>query len=193
MQGPETRASLIASLNNPASEEAWAEFAAVYRPLIIRVATAKGLQHADAEDLAQETMAIVGRSIGSFDPKAKGSFRGWLRTITRNLVVNYLSREKEPRGSGDSKVQAMLVQQAAPQGPTATLFDLELRRMQFHAAAAVVRGQVSESTWDTFRMTAIERISISDVAQKLGKSQGAVRMARCRVMTRLREEVQKEM
>lgn len=97
MQDPETRASLIASLNQPASEEAWAEFAAIYRPLIIRVATAKGLQHADAEDLAQETMAIVDRSIRSFDPNAAGLFRGWLRTITRNLIVNHLTRAKEPK------------------------------------------------------------------------------------------------
>ena len=191
MQDPETRASLIASLNEPASEEAWTEFAAIYRPLVIRVATARGLQHADAEDLAQEVMAIVGRSIGSFDPTATGSFRAWLRTITRNLVVNHLSRGKEPMGSGDSKVQAMLAQQPASDGPTATLFDLELRRTHFHAAANSVRGQFSESTWAAFWLTAIERLSIAEVAQKLGKSEGAVRMSRCRVMTRLREEVQK--
>ena len=190
MQGPETRASLIASLNEPASEEAWAEFAAIYRPLIIRVATTRGLQYADAEDLAQETMAIVGRSICSFDPKATGSFRGWLRTITRNLVINHLSRGKEPLGSGDSRVQAMLAQQPAPDNPTATLFDSELRRTQFQAAAAAVRAQVNESTWDAFRLTAIDRLPISTVAQQLGKSEGAIRMARCRVMTRLREEVQ---
>ena len=48
--GPETRASLLARLNDPISDEAWREFAAIYRPLIIRVAVARGLQHADAED-----------------------------------------------------------------------------------------------------------------------------------------------
>lgn len=191
LQGPETRASLIASLNQPASEEAWTEFAAIYRPLIIRVAIAKGLQHADAEDLAQETMAIVGRSISSFNPNAAGSFRGWLRTITRNLVVNHLTRGKEPTGSGDSNVQAMLDQLPTPDGPTATLFDFELRRAQFQIAAAAVRVQVNETTWDAFRLTAIERLPIANVAQQLGKSDGAVRMARCRVMTRLREEVKR--
>ena len=65
----------MASLCDPASEEAWSEFAGVYRPLVIRVARAKGLQHADAEDLAQDVLATVGRAIESFDPDADGSFR----------------------------------------------------------------------------------------------------------------------
>ena len=48
MQGPETRESLLARLNSPQSDEGWREFAAIYRPLVYRVAKAKGLQHADA-------------------------------------------------------------------------------------------------------------------------------------------------
>ncbi|TWU58987.1 ECF RNA polymerase sigma factor SigE [Rubripirellula tenax] len=187
MQGPETRASLIASLNQTASREAWDEFAAIYRPLIIRVASAKGLQHADAEDLAQEVLAIVGQKIGDFDLDHGGSFRGWLGTITRNLVVNHLSRGKGPIGSGDSAVQAWLQQIPQPADPTATLFDLELRRCQFQAAAEKVRPQFSEATWDAFWLTAVKRVSIAEVAKLLDKTEGAVRMARCRVMTRLRE------
>lgn len=190
LQDPETRASLIASLVEPASQEAWVEFAEIYRPLIVRVALAKGLQYADAEDLAQETMAIVGKSIASFDTAAVGSFRGWLRTITRNLVVNHLARGKETIGSGDSKVHAMLGQHPASDEPTATLFDFELRRTVFHAAADRLRPQFSDATWASFWLTAIERIPIAEVARQLGKSEGAVRMARCRVMTRMREEVQ---
>lgn len=192
LQEPKTRASLIAKLNLPNSGEAWSEFVAIYRPLIVRVAVARGLQHADAEDMAQETLSIVGHSIDSFRPEGDGSFRGWLRTITRNLVVNHLTRRKEPAGSGDSKVQAMLAQQPAAEGETATLFDLELRRSQFHAAAEKVRPQFSEATWAAFERTAIDRKSIAEVAAELDKSEGAIRMARCRVMTSLREEVQRQ-
>ena len=67
MNGPETRESLLASLKGPVAGERWREFAAIYRPLIFRVAVAKGLQHADTEDLTQEVMAVVERSLGSFD------------------------------------------------------------------------------------------------------------------------------
>lgn len=190
MQGPETRASLLASLNESASHEAWDEFTAAYRPLIVRVALAKGLQHADAEDLAQEVLAIVGQKIGEFDTSKAGSFRGWLGTITRNLVVNHLTRGKGPIGSGDSAVDAMLQQVPDESDATATAFDLELRRVQFRAAAETVKKQFSESIWQAFWLTTVERLSVAEVAERLGKSEGAIRMAKCRVMTRLREHAQ---
>lgn len=192
LQGPKTRTSLIASLSQPASREAWVEFSTIYRPLIVRVATAKGLQHADAEDLAQDVLAIVGRKIGDFELERPGSFRGWLGTITRNLVVNHLSRNKGPIGSGDSAVLMMLQQIPQSADPTATLFDLELRRFQFQTAAAEVKTHFSEATWDAFWMTAVERKSIGDAAKLLNKTEGAIRMARCRVLTRLRETAQRD-
>jgi RNA polymerase sigma factor (sigma-70 family) len=130
LQGPETRLSLLAKLNDPASEEAWAEFASIYRPLVYRVARAKGLQHADAEDMAQQVLAVVGSAIGRFDADGDGSFRGWLFTITRNLVVNHLTRgplsgKKGPIGSGDSDVHNLLLQHPAAEARTASLFRME--------------------------------------------------------------------
>ena len=56
MEYPDTRASLIVRLKDRADEEAWCEFVEVYRPLIYRLACRKGLQHADAEDLAQQVL-----------------------------------------------------------------------------------------------------------------------------------------
>ncbi len=193
MQGPETRASLIGRLHDPASNEAWTEFAGLYRPLVIRVARGKGLQHADAEDLAQEVLAVVGRAIRSFDPDADGSFRGWLLKITRNLCINHLTRrsplgKQGPIGSGDSKVHRMLLQHPADEA-TITLFDLEHRRLQFRQAADQLQSKFSESTWMSFWLTAVEGQSIESVAERLGKSSGAVRVARCRVLARLKDTV----
>ncbi|MBB3207388.1 RNA polymerase sigma-70 factor (ECF subfamily) [Rhodopirellula rubra] len=185
MQGPETRTTLIGKLNEPASEEVWREFVTIYQPLVIRVSMAKGLQHADAEDLAQEVFSIVKRSITSFRSRGSGSFRAWLFRITRNLVVNQLTRCKGPVGSGDSHVQQWLSQQPERDNETASLFDLELHRQQLQRAADEVRPLVEPDTWDAFWMTAVEGKSISDVARSLGKSEGAVRMAKCRVTARL--------
>ncbi len=81
LQGPQIRASLIASLNDAASDEAWHEFAAVYRPLVIRVARAKGMQHADADDLAQDVRSAVGKAVSSFVSTGEGSFRRWYHQI----------------------------------------------------------------------------------------------------------------
>lgn len=193
MQGPETRESLLTSLNGPAAAEAWEEFTSIYRPLIFRVAVAKGLQHADAEDLTQDVLAAVQRSLNSFDPTL-GGFRSWLYQITRNLVVNSLTRGLGPSrkvaiGTGDSAVQDLLAQHPASDDPTATLFRMEYRRECFQQAAACIRSEFSQTTWSAFWLTAVDLQSIEAVAQQLGKSQGAVRVARCRVLDRLRNFV----
>lgn len=191
MDGPETRESLLASLNGPLANEAWREFAAIYRPLVYRVAVAKGLQHADAEDLSQEVLAVVERSLDSFDA-SRGAFRSWLYQITRNLVVNHLTRGRGPVGAGDSQVDRILAQYPAAGEDTATLFRLEYRRIRFQQAARLARAEFQESTWRAFWWTAVELRSIASVAEQLGKSEGAVRVARCRVLTRLRAIVSEQ-
>ncbi len=194
MQGPETRVSLIGKLGGSASDEAWAEFTALYRPLVIRVALAKGLQHADAEDLAQDVLATVGRAIGSFDPSADGSFRGWLFKITRNLCVNHLTRgpfsgKRGPIGSGDSDVQRMLMQLPSDEA-TVTKFTTEHRRLRFQQAAEELKSSFSNSTWLSFWFTAVDGRSIDSVAKELEITNGAVRVARCRVLARLKATIQ---
>ncbi len=188
LQGPETRESLIGRLREPASDDAWAEFAGLYRPLVIRVARAKGLQLADAEDLAQDVLATVAKAINSFDSNADGLFRGWLFKITRNLCVNHLTRRKGPSGSGDSDMQRMLQQYPADEA-TITLFQLEHRRLRFRQAAEQIKSQFNEPTWLSFWMTAVEGRSIESVAKELGKSNGAVRVARCRVLAKLKDSL----
>ena len=190
MTEPETRPSLIAQLTDPAAEQAWSEFHRLYRPLVYRTARARGMQHADAEDLVQEVMTLVGKAVSRFDPSGSGSFRGWLYTITRNCVVNSISRNRGPIGTGDSDVRKLLHEQPAEDEPTATVFRIEYRRLRFHEAAAKLQERFTPTTWRAFWLTAVEQRSIAEVAQQLGKSEGAIRMARCRVIAQFREEVE---
>lgn len=201
MNGPETRESLLASLNGTANgaggnagdrttdrqHDGWDEFTAIYRPLIYRVAVAKGLQHADAEDLTQDVLLVVRRSVNSYD-STRASFRSWLYAITRNLVVNHLTRRREPAGSGDSRI-AQLISQQPGQGDTATLFRLEYRRACFQRAAEQAESEFHDDTWQAFWRTAVQQESIGRVAAELGKTNGAVRVARSRVLGRLRQIV----
>ena len=60
---PETRDSLLARIGGPRDEEAWREFVTIYRPVVYRLARRRGLQHEDAEDLAQQVMISVRRAI----------------------------------------------------------------------------------------------------------------------------------
>ena len=104
MTVPETRPSLLLRLRDARDQQAWGQFWEIYQPLILRLVRQKGLQDADAREVTQEVLLAVSKAVGAWDANpARGSFRGWLATIARNLVVNFLIRQsRHPRGTGNS-------------------------------------------------------------------------------------------
>ena len=141
---PTTRASLLLRLCDSEDHEAWVEFVTLYEPVIYRLLRRHGLQDADARDVMQELLLAVSRSIDRWDPaKECGSFRGWLRRVARNLVINWLKqRGRRVVATGGSDLQSMLDMLPAADEPDTVEFDRELRRALFHRAAERVRGEV---------------------------------------------------
>jgi RNA polymerase sigma factor (sigma-70 family) len=188
---PTTRASLLLRLCDSEDHEAWVEFVILYEPVIYRLLRQRGLQDADARDVLQELLVAVSRSIDRWDPaKDRGSFRGWLRRVARNLVINWLKQPgRRVTARGGSDLQPMLDLLPAADEPDTVEFDRELRRALFRRAAEQVRGEVQPATWQAFWATAVAGTSPADVAAKLGMTSGAVRVAKCRVLNRLRVAV----
>ena len=60
---PNTRPSLLVRLRKPHDERAWAEFVEIYEPLVYQLARQRGLQDADARELAQEVFVAVTSAI----------------------------------------------------------------------------------------------------------------------------------
>lgn len=187
---PETRPSLLLRLADRADQVAWNEFAMIYAPVIHRLALRRGLQHADADDLTQQVLTAVAKAIDRWqvDP-ARGSFRTWLHTIARNLIINALTRAAPDRATGHAATQLHLHTIPAPDGPTSDQLRLELRREIFRWAASRVRSEFTPSTWNAFWLSAVQQQDINAVAGQLNLSSGAIYAARSRVMKRLKEKV----
>jgi RNA polymerase sigma factor (sigma-70 family) len=187
---PETRPSLLLRLADRADQAAWNEFAQIYAPVIHRLALRRGLQYADADDLTQQVLAAVAKAIDrwQFDP-SRGSFRTWLHTIARNLIINALTRAAPDRATGDAAMADRLQAQPAPDGPASDQLRLELRREIFRWAANQIRREFADSTWQAFWLTAVEEQSIVAASKELKMSAGSIYAARSRVMKRLKEKV----
>ncbi len=181
-------------LSNRQDIEAWDQFVEIYQPFVFRLVRSKGFQDADANDIVQEVMLAVSKAIHRWeaDP-AKGRFRDWLFRIARNLMINFLTRRKhQPFRVGPGMLVEFLAQQlerGEPSVEASREFDLEYRRELFLIAAERVSQSVRPKTWDAFRLTSIEQRSIKEVAQDLQMTEGAVLVARCRVLARMRELV----
>jgi RNA polymerase sigma factor (sigma-70 family) len=184
-EAADTRRSLLARLQHN-DEGSWAEFTTIYQPAIFRLAMKKGLQHADALNVAQDVLAKVHQSIESWDPDAsKGSFRGWLFRITFNTSINALQKLARSQATGDTQVLDKLAQ--LPGRDDASLFRAEYRRELFRYAASTVRGEFSDASWKAFWMTSVDGADAKSAAAELGISLGALYTAKCRVLSRIRQ------
>ena len=192
MTAPQTRPSLLLRLQSAGDQQAWGEFLEIYQPLIFRLTRQRGLQEADAREVTQEVLIAVAGAIGRWQTdSARGSFRGWLATIVRNLVVNFLIRQnRHPRGTGNSDFARWLNEVPAADSGESRLFDLEHRRQVFLWAAELIESEFRPETWRAFWETSVAGRSIEAVASELNMSAGAVYVARSRVMKRLRMKVE---
>ena len=185
---PETRDSLLVQVRSPGNREAWDQFVQIYRPVIYRLARSRGLQDADAQDLAQQVLIAVASAIATWEKSDEQiRFRHWLRRVARNAIVNALSRRPFDRAVGGSSAQTFLEDQHGDSPQSDAEIELEYRRELYLRAARQVRVDVEPETWRAFELTVIQEMNMDEAALALNKSIGAIYVARSRIMQRLRE------
>jgi RNA polymerase sigma-70 factor (ECF subfamily) len=183
-----TRPSLLIRIRDSGDRQAWSEFVGIYAPLVYGFARKHGLQSADAADLTQDVMRAVAGAADRFryDPQ-RGSFRGWLFTVVRNRLRNFLVlQSRHAQAAGGPEAQKVLDAVAAPDDAE-SLWQREYEQRLFDWAAEQVRQDCEDRTWQAFWRTAVDGQSGQEVARALGMSAAAVYLAKRRVMDRLKE------
>ncbi|MBY0523838.1 MAG: sigma-70 family RNA polymerase sigma factor [Gemmataceae bacterium] len=192
VNSPATRASLLVRLRDPQDRDAWQQFFQVYSSVVYGFARRRGLQDADAADLMQDVLRRVASAAGKldYDPR-RGTFRGWLFTVTRNRLYDFLNRrQKQVQAAGGSDMQERLDGQAATANNADPLWDQEYQRGVAYWAMERIRPEFQEKTWQAFWLTAVDGKTPQEVAGQLQMSAGAIYVAKSRVLARLRTEVQ---
>jgi RNA polymerase sigma-70 factor (ECF subfamily) len=181
--------------------EAWRKFCAFYGPVVYRWARRSELQPEDAADIVQEVFCSAASSIGLFNHSgSKAAFRGWLRTITRNKIVDHVRKQ----ASSPIKASAAIERLAGPEDnheneedvsedeigeDNASEDDLLVVSTVVRRAIDLMQTEFEETTWRAFWQTAVEGRSGADVAENLGLTIGAVYKSKSRVLRKLRDEL----
>jgi len=190
---PLTRVSLLTRIKDGSDVDAWREFVQLYGPVVYGFARKRGLQDADAADLMQEVLRSVARNADKmeYDPR-RGTFRGWLYTVTRNKIYNFLSSQRNrPKGTGDTGAQERLDSIPDRVNDREDDWELEYQRQLSAKAMELVKPEFQANTWKAFWGTAVEGRAAQEVGAELKMTPGAVYVAKSRVLARLRDEVQK--
>lgn len=163
----------------------------IYQPVILSIAQRRGLQYADAMEVAQDVLSRIASKIATWQPDPnRGSFRGWLYQITRNLTVDHLRRQgRHAPNAGDFDWASL----PDPSRDESAEFRSEFERRLFGWAAAKVKSGFADDNWQAFWLTTVESERIEDVAERLGISRGKVYVARSRVMARIAQVIRERL
>src|SRR5436190_13485470 len=191
-----TRYSLLSRLQNWDDQESWKDFFDTYWRLIYSAAVNSGLSEAEAQDVVQETVICVAKDIQKFKrDRAKGSFKGWLRNLTRWRIRDQL-RKRIPRGlethepTQPESQQATLEELAGAYGSELEEhWEKEWQENLFDAAVDRVKRQVKEEQFQMFDLYVMKKWPVGKVAETLGVHSGQVYLAKHRIGSLIKKEV----
>jgi RNA polymerase sigma-70 factor (ECF subfamily) len=171
-------------------QPAWERLVGLYTPLVYRWCRSGGVEVADVEDVGQEVFQAVARKVRDFHrDRAGDSFLGWLRTITRHKVHDYLRvRAGQAVGEGGSDALTQLQQVPAPPEDSSGSCPPEEAQLLYRRAVELIRADFNEQTWEAFRRVVLEGRSAAEVAAELGVTVNVVYLAKSRVLKRLHDE-----
>lgn len=186
---PTTSLTLLERLRSR-EQDAWGRMLHLYAPLVRGWCHHQGVHGADADDVAQDVFQAVVTGLEQFQKTRAGdTFRGWLRGITRHKLADFFRRRgAQPQAQGGTAAGEQLQQVAQAEVMLPEETPQEVSEL-YQRALELVRSEFEESSWRAFWRTAVDGQPPADVAAELGMSPPAVRMAKSRVLHRLKQEI----
>lgn len=197
-----TRPSLLARLRNADDskgwQQGWEEFYLRYHPVIYRHALKQGLPEADAEDVVQEIVIGLARSLPQFqyDPKVC-SFKTWLFRVARNKIVSHLRKRgrqsRSPVGGMETEHDPEALAEVAddnvltPDKEWDLMWEANLRRV----ALEHVKNRVKPMTMRLYLHHVVDGHSVDATVICFGASPEAVHLAKHRVQKMVDETLER--
>lgn len=185
-----TRVSLLGRIrDDPQDQAAWGEFVDLYGPRVYQWCSRRGLSHDDAQDVTQNVLVKLSRHLKDFRYDQSGSFRGWLHTVTSNVLNDYLRSlyRRADAAEGGSVIVSKLESVEAKEDLKSILeeiFDFELMR----EAMRRVKKRIKPERWLAFELTALKGLDGTAAATAIGIPVATVYSSKSQVLKQLRIE-----
>jgi RNA polymerase sigma factor (sigma-70 family) len=192
-----TRRTLLSRLKNWNDHESWKLFFDTYWKLIYNAAVRAGLTEAEAQDVVQETVISVSKSMPNFRyDEANGSFKGWLLRLTNWRIMDQLRKrpieiQHRNRGSGPSGTTATVERIPDPASLEAfqAAWDQEWESNLFEAAIERVKRKVDPKLYQIFDLYVCKKWPVSRVATELRISRARVYLSKHRIGKLVKMEI----
>jgi len=193
-----TRYSLLSRLEDRGDQESWRDFFDTYWRLIYSVAIKSGLTEAEAQDVVQETIISVARDIHKFKrDRSLGSFKGWLRNLTRWRIADQLRKRTRASWGDAPKTGADPprpdpAEIPDPAGATADIaWEEEWQANLLKAALEKIKPRIKEEHYQIFDLYVLKQWPVGNVARVLGVNVGLVYLVKYRISALLKKEVRR--
>jgi RNA polymerase sigma factor (sigma-70 family) len=189
-----TRYTLLSRLRDWEDDESWKDFFDTYSRLIYSVARKAGLTEVEAQEVVQETVISVAKHIHKFRRDRKlGSFKGWLRNITRWRIADQLRKRTHlPPAPDLSDASESALPEFLPELPeqgSELRWEEEWHANLLRTAIDRVKPRVREEHFQIFDLQVLRRWPVSRITSTLGVSAAQVYLAKFRVAALIKKEV----
>ncbi len=179
-----TPPSLLERIRKPGDDLAWERFVALYTPFIFSLARKSGLGREESSDLVQDVFLLLTAKMVAFQYDATQSFRAWLRTV----VVNRIRQDARHRTVLTVSVASQF--DLGREEACESFEESEYRTFLMTRAFEIMQREFSPTTWKACWEHVVSGRTASEVGTELGITEGAVYVAKFRVLRRLREELE---
>lgn len=178
-----TRMTLIQRVKNSLDETSWEDFTQTYTPYIMAILHRSGIPNNQVEDLCQDILLKIWKSIGSFDyDPEKCSFRTWLSTVCRNTVCDFFKKKKKENISEGE------LPQIPDEAEIDSIIEREWRLYIAGKAMEKVSRQFNEKALNSYKLFQ-KGSSVEEISQSLDISESSVYVYNKRIKDAMSREI----
>ncbi|MGE3182763.1 MAG: RNA polymerase sigma factor [Phycisphaerae bacterium] len=177
-----THITLLQRLQAGDDSRAWDDFSQRYSLLIRAVASRHGLQPADADDILQDVLLALTKSLVTFvyDPQ-RARFRTYLQVIVQRSIFRKFRQNQTTRSITE------LAQGESDKDYCDGIWESEWRQYHMHLAMKSIEVEFNERDRNAFSMYFGAQMPAAMTADTLGMSLDQVYQAKSRIIRRIGE------